>query len=98
VARRAGGARHHHIVRRPPVTERSDTPEPHRNRAEWAAEFPEAARALARLASAADPEAMNEWRQKYPDASKAWGRMVLSSPDVVRKMRMTDPDWEPPYS
>jgi hypothetical protein len=76
------------------VTERRDTP--HRTRAEWAAEFPEAARALAKLAIAADPEAMNEWRQRYPDAAKAWGRMVLSSPDVVRKMRMSDPEWEPP--
>jgi hypothetical protein len=78
------------------VTEKRDLPERLRTRADWAARFPEAARALARLASAADPEAMNEWRHRYPDASKAWGRMVLSSPDVVRKMRMTEPDWEPP--
>jgi predicted membrane chloride channel (bestrophin family) len=39
---------------------------------------------------------MTGWRQRYPEAAEAWGHMVLSSPDVVRKMRMTDPDWEPP--
>ena len=73
-----------------------DMSEPPRTRAEWSARFPEASSAREALGPDPNPEAMAEWRQRYPSASEAWGLMVLSSPDVARKMRMTDPDWTPP--
>ena len=41
-------------------------------------------------------ESWESLRQQYPDAIRAYTALQLCSPDVVRRMRKQDPNWEPP--
>lgn len=62
----------------------------------WRASFPEAAQALKELGRQPSPADYSEWRRRYPDAVPGQVRLTLYSPEVIRKMRMHDPDWHPP--
>jgi hypothetical protein len=63
----------------------------------WQASYPQAADELQRLRGNEAPrEALNAWRLRHPAAAKMHFRLILYSDEVVRKMRMTEPTWEPP--
>jgi hypothetical protein len=62
----------------------------------WRATFPEAAQALKELGAQPSPAAYSEWRRTYPDAVRGQVRLTLYTPEVIRKMRLHDPEWRPP--
>ena len=63
---------------------------------EWSAKFPEVSRALRDLGPSPTPNALAEWERKYPAAVPGQVRLTLYSSEVLRKMRLHDPTWEPP--
>lgn len=69
----------------------------HRAYEYWRTSYPEAVEELERIqACGADPQDVQAWRREHPEAAQMFGRIILNSEDVVRKMRMTEPTWEPP--
>lgn len=63
----------------------------------WRAKYPDAARDLASIEehelTGADLEA---WERKHPEAAAEHVGLTLYSEEVMRKMRMSSPTWEPP--
>ncbi len=63
----------------------------------WSAKYPAAARDLERMKqsdyTSADIEA---WERKHPDAAAEHLALTLYSREVMRKMRLSSPAWEPP--
>ncbi len=65
--------------------------------ARWQNEHPDASREIEELKEQdTTNEDLDAWRTKYPEAVAGWGLLAFYSRDVVRKMRMTEPGWEPP--
>lgn len=65
----------------------------------WKASYPKAVDELEQIqVRGAVPDELQAWKRDHPDAARMFGQVILNSEDVVRKMRMTDPAWEPPES
>jgi hypothetical protein len=68
-------------------------------RSHWEVRYPSAARELntiERRDGFVAREDLEELRGRYPEAVADYVGLALYSPDVIRKIRMTEPNWEPP--
>jgi hypothetical protein len=68
-------------------------------RRDWARKHPAAAVAVSSIEERHGHVPHDDFellRERDPEAASEFGRLILYSPDLIRKMRLTDPDWHPP--
>ena len=65
--------------------------------ARWQAKHPQAARDLASIEKQDfTPADLEAWEREHPEAAAERHALTLYSEEVMRKMRMSSPTWEPP--
>jgi hypothetical protein len=68
-------------------------------RRRWEEKHPEAAREICPIESRhghVPREDFERLKERDPEAASDLGRLTLYGADVIRQMRMAEPQWEPP--